>query len=83
MSNYLLFPKKSRIKMFNKIILCQFCKHDIFIPYSMYLNVEEPGIGVRHVRYLLICHQCGNTKLFKQPTNSNKNNVPWSLEQYS
>ncbi|MGE7790320.1 hypothetical protein [Lysinibacillus sp. NPDC096259] len=48
----------------------------------MYLNVEQPGIGVLHVRYLLICHHCGNTKLFDEPTSSNKNNVPWSLEQY-
>ena len=57
-----LRPEKSRITIFDEPIICNFCAHDVFIPYEVYVNVEQPGILVFHVRYIAICQHCGQAK---------------------
>lgn len=79
-----LRPEKSRITIFDEPIICSYCKHDVFIPYEVYINVEQPGIGVRHVRYIAICQHCGQAKNFSDPSHydAEKDNYIWALNQY-
>ena len=79
-----LRPLKSRITIFDEPVICQFCSHDVFIPHEVYVNVEQPGIGVYHVRYAAICHQCGEVKHFSDPSgyDAEKDNYIWALNQY-
>ncbi|MFF5994642.1 hypothetical protein AAGS61_07760 [Lysinibacillus sp. KU-BSD001] len=79
-----LLPQKSRITIFDEPIICSFCTHDVFIPYEVYVNVEQPGIGVRHVRYIAICQHCGQAKQFGDPSHydAEKNTYIWALNQY-
>lgn len=78
-----LRPEKSRITIFNEPINCQFCSNDVFTPYEVIVNVEQPGIGVRHVRYVAICQYCGKAKHFGDPSyyDVEKDNYIWALNQ--
>ena len=69
--------------MFKEPIVCQFCSHDIFIPYEARINVEEPGVLVPHIRDFLICHHCGHVKMIREQIYSQKNGIDWSMSQYS
>ena len=79
-----LRPQKSRITIFDEPIFCNFCAHDVFIPYEVYVNVEEPGIGVYYVRYIAICQHCGQAKQFGDPSHydEEKDTYIWALNQY-
>ncbi|MEK4285198.1 hypothetical protein [Ureibacillus sp. FSL K6-0165] len=79
-----LRPLKSRITIFDEPIICSFCTYDVFIPYEVYVNVEEPGIGVYHVRYSAICQHCGQAKIFSDPSHFDEKtkNYIWALNQY-
>ena len=79
-----LRPQKSRITIFDEPIICNFCTHDVFIPYEVYVNVEQPGIQVYHVRYIAICQHCGQAKLFHDPRHHvpEKHAYIWGLKQY-
>ena len=79
-----LRPQKSRITIFNEPVICQFCSNDVFIPYEVIVNVEQPGIGVRHVRYAAICQYCGEAKNFGDPSyyDAEKDNYIWALNQF-
>ena len=79
-----LRPNKSRITIFDEPIICSFCRHDVFIPYEVYVNVEQPGIGVYHVRYIAICQHCGQAKQFGDPSHydAEKDTYIWALNQY-
>lgn len=79
-----LRPKKSRITIFDEPIFCDFCAHDVFIPYEVYENVEEPGIGVYYVCYIAICQHCGQAKQFGDPSHydEEKDTYIWALNQY-
>ena len=79
-----LRPKKSRITIFDEPIICSFCTHDVFIPYEVYINVEQPGIDVLHVRYIAICQHCGQGKVFGDPSRFDveTNDFIWALNQY-
>lgn len=48
------------------------------------MNVEQPGIGVRHVRYTAICQNCGLAKQFGDPSHydNEKGDYIWALNQY-
>lgn len=78
-----LCSQKSRITIFDEPIICNFCAHDVFIPYEVYVNVEEPGILVFHVRTIAICHHCGQAKLFHDPRFyvPEKHAYIWGLKQ--
>lgn len=79
-----LRPEKSRITIFNEPIICSFCTNDVFIPYEVYVNVEQPGIGVFYVRYVAICQHCGQAKIFSDPSrfDAETNRFIWALNQY-
>ncbi len=79
-----LRPQKSRITIFDEPIICNFCTHNVFIPYEIYVNVEQPGIGVRHVRYIAICQHCGQAKNFSDPSyyDAENDTFIWALNQY-
>lgn len=79
-----LLPKKSRITIFDEPLICQFCSHDVFIPYEVYVNVEQPGIGVFYVSYIAICQHCGEAKQFGDPSyyDAEKDTYIWALNQY-
>ncbi|WP_431029845.1 hypothetical protein [Lysinibacillus sp. LZ02] len=79
-----LLPQKSRITIFNKLVICRFCSNDVFIPYEVIVNVEQPGIGVHHVRYAAICQYCGEVKHFGDPSyyDAEKGNYIWALNQF-
>ena len=79
-----LRPVESRITIFDKPVICNFCNNDIFIPYDVYVNVEQPGIGVRHSRYVAICQDCGQAKIFGDPSyyDAEKDNFIWAFNQY-
>ena len=79
-----LWPEKSRITIFNEPVICRFCSHDVFIPYEVFVNVEQPGIGVFHVRQLAICQHCGEAKQFSDPSyyDAEKGDYIWALNQY-
>mgnify|MGYP003413530120 CR=1 FL=1 len=79
-----LRPEKSRITIFDEPIICNFCAHDVFIPYEVYVNVEQPGIGVFYVRYVAICQHCGQAKNFSDPSHydAEKDTYVWALNQY-
>ncbi len=79
-----LRPQKSRITIFDEPVICSFCSHDVYIPYEVFVNVEQPGVGVRHVRYLAICQHCGQAKQFGDPSHydSEKEDFIWALNQY-
>lgn len=79
-----LRPEKSRITIFDEPIICIFCTNDVFIPYEVYVNVEQPGIGVLHVRYVAICQHCGQAKMFGDPSrfDAETNRFFWALNQY-
>ena len=75
---------ESRIAIFEQPVMCTFCDHDVWIPYSAYRNVEQPGIGVRHSIYVGICQRCGQVKLFGDPSyyDAERDNFIWALSQY-
>lgn len=79
-----LRPLKSRITIFDEPVICRFCSHDVFIPHEVFVNVEQPGIGVYHVRYAAICHYCGEVKHFSDPSgyDAEKGDYIWALNQY-
>jgi hypothetical protein len=79
-----LLPEKSRITIFNVLVTCRFCSHDVFIPYEVFVNVEQPGIGVFHVRRLAICQHCGEVKQFGDPSyyDAEKEDFIWAFNQY-
>ena len=79
-----LRPQKSRITIFGEPIICNFCTHDVFIPYEVYVNVEQPGVNIRHVRYIAICQHCGQANKFSDPSyyDAEKNTYVWALNQY-
>ena len=79
-----LRPEKSRITIFDEPIFCDFCAHDVFIPYEVYENVEQPGIGVYYVCYIAICQHCGLAKQFGDPSHydAEKDTYIWALNQY-
>lgn len=79
-----LYPRKSRITVFDEPLICEFCSNDVFIPYEMIMNVEQPGIGVYHVRYIAICQHCGEAKHFSDPSDfdAEKNAYIWALDQF-
>lgn len=79
-----LSPQKSRITIYDEPVVCSFCLHDVYIPYEVFVNVEEPGVNVRHVRYIAICQHCGQAKYFGDPSHfdANKGVFIWALNQY-
>lgn len=79
-----LRPQKSRITIFSEPIICSFCTHDVFIPYEVYINVEQPGINMLHSRYIAICQHCGQTKIFEDSSRFDveTNTYIWALNQY-
>ncbi|MGE7951077.1 hypothetical protein [Lysinibacillus xylanilyticus] len=79
-----LMQKKSRITIFDVPVICRFCSHDVFIPYEVNVNVEQPGIGVRHTRDIAICQYCGEGKFFGDPSyyDAEKDNFIWALNQH-
>lgn len=83
-SDQSLYPRKSRITVFDEPMICEFCSNDVFIPYEMIMNVEQPGIGVYHVRYIAICQLCGEAKHFGDPSDfdAEKNAYIWALKQF-
>lgn len=48
------------------------------------ITILQPGIGVRHVRYIAICQHCGQGKLFEDPSRFDveTNDFIWALNQY-
>ena len=78
-----LRPQKSRITIYNEPVICSFCSHDVYIPHEVIVNVEQPGIGVRHVRYTAICQYCGQAKHFGDPSHydTEKEDYIWALNQ--
>ncbi len=78
-----LRPQKSRITIFDEPIICSFCRNDVFIPYEVYVNVEQPGISVYYVRYIAICQHCGQAKQFGDPSHydAEKDTYIWALNQ--
>ncbi|MER2107363.1 MAG: hypothetical protein ABS949_10535 [Solibacillus sp.] len=78
-----LRPQKSRITIFDEPVICSFCTQDVFIPYWAYVNVEQPGIGVYHARYVAICQHCGQAKHFSDPSyyDEEKDTFVWALNQ--
>ena len=79
-----LRPQKSRITIYDEPIICRFCSNDVFIPYEVFVNVEQPGVNRRHVRYIAICQHCGQAKHFGDPSHydNEKDNYIWALNQY-
>ncbi|KAA0944018.1 hypothetical protein FQ087_17990 [Sporosarcina sp. ANT_H38] len=77
-----LRPQKSRITIFDEPVICSFCSHDVYIPYEVFVNVEQPGVDVRHVRYIAICQHCGKAKQFGDPSHFEKDEFIWALNQY-
>lgn len=79
-----LRPQKSRITIFDEPVICRFCSHDVFIPYEVFMNVEQPGVDVRHVRYIAICQHCGQAKHFGDSSHydTEKDDFIWALNQY-
>lgn len=63
-----LKPVLSRITIFDKPLICPTCRHDIFIPYEMYANVEKPGIKCIFVQYCAPCEKCGYVLEFNDPS---------------
>ncbi|QDQ03038.1 hypothetical protein FOH38_22750 [Lysinibacillus fusiformis] len=59
-----LRPKKSRLQLLEYPVRCILCKHDVFIPYEVYVDVEEPGIQVFYAHYVAICQNCGEVRQF-------------------
>lgn len=59
-----LRPKKSRLQLLDFKVTCILCEHDVFIPYEVYIDVEQPGIQVLYVQYIAICQKCGEVKQF-------------------
>lgn len=80
-----LWREKSRITIFGEPVICNFCTHDVFIPYEVYVNVEQPSIDVRYVRRIAICQHCGQAKIFIDPSgfDDETNTYIWALNQYS
>ena len=54
-----LRPQKSRITIYDEPVICRFCSRDVFIPYEVFVNVEQPGVNRRHVSYIAICQLLG------------------------
>lgn len=79
-----LRPQKSRITIYDEPVICSFCSHDVYIPYEVFVNVEQPVVGVRHVRYTAICQHCGQAKDFGDPSHydAEKDTFIWALNQY-
>ncbi|SFQ11039.1 hypothetical protein SAMN05421670_0970 [Psychrobacillus psychrotolerans] len=79
-----LRPQKSRITIYDEPVICRFCSRDVFIPYEVFVNVEQPGVNRRHVSYIAICHHCGQAKHFGDPSHydNEKDNYIWALNQY-
>ncbi|SES45498.1 hypothetical protein [Psychrobacillus sp. OK032] len=79
-----LRPQKSRITIYDEPVICSFCSHDVYIPHEVIVNVEQPGVGVRHVRYTAICQYCGQAKHFGDPSHydTEKEDYIWALNQY-
>lgn len=50
-----LKAKKSRLQLLDFRVTCVLCEHDVFIPYEVYIDVEQPGIQVFYVQYIAIC----------------------------
>ena len=84
MSGDHLWPEISRITIFDKPVICRFCSHDVFIPHEVFVNVEQPGIGVFHVRRLAICQHCGEVKQFGNPSyyDNEKEDYIWAFNQF-
>lgn len=78
-----LYRGESRIAIFKRPLLCRFCKHDVFIPYTTYSNVENPGIQVYYVKYTAVCMHCGCVTQFSDPSRPDPetNNYIWALDQ--
>lgn len=79
-----LRPQKSRITIYDEPVICIFCSRDVFIPYEVIVNVEQPGVNRRHVSYIAICQHCGQAKHFGDPSHYDveKDNYIWALNQY-
>ncbi|ALC87400.1 hypothetical protein AM499_17445 [Bacillus sp. FJAT-22090] len=74
--------EESQITILNRPLICPFCEHDVFIPYTTYRNVEKPGIDVFHVNYTAVCTHCGGVIQFVDPSYFNREGVyVWAFEQ--
>jgi hypothetical protein len=74
--------EESQITILNLPLNCRFCEHDVFIPYTTYRNVENPGIDVFHVNYTAVCTHCGGVTQFVDPSYVNREGVyVWAFEQ--
>lgn len=75
--------EESRIFIFNKKLICQFCLRDIFIPYETYRNVEKPGIRVIFVHNTAICTHCGYVIEFSDPSHydAEEDTYIWAFNQ--
>lgn len=79
-----LQQEKSRIYIFDEPVICRFCSRDVFIPYEVYVNVEQPGIGCLYGQDVAICHYCGEVKHFGDPSHydAEKDTFIWALKQF-
>ncbi len=75
--------KKSKITILGRPLICKFCMHNVFIPYSTYVNVEDPGIKVYYLNYSAVCMQCGCVTQFGDPSGPSIDGTDyiWALEQ--
>ena len=73
----------SRIILFGRPLICHFCGHDVFMPYTTYCNVEKPGIGVYFLDYTAACMMCGCVTQFSDPSRpSADGGYIWALDQF-
>ena len=74
--------EESQITILNRSLICHFCEQDVFIPYTTYRSVENPGIDVLHVNYTAICTHCGGVTQFGDPSYVNQEGVyVWAFDQ--
>nr|WP_106779439.1 hypothetical protein [Lysinibacillus timonensis] len=68
-----LFQKRSHLFIFDVPVICQFCSHDVFIPYEFYLNVEQMSPTFYNIRNVAICQHCGHARFFGDPRHYESN----------
>ena len=75
--------EESRITIFNRPLICRFCGQDVFMPYTTYRNVENPGIQVYFTNYTAVCMHCGYVTQFSDPSgyDPKTDKALWALGQ--
>lgn len=52
------------VKIHNKELQCYFCQGKKFYHRMIFLDVENPGIDVKHIRNYFGCIHCGEGRIF-------------------